>query len=247
MKSVLSLIRVSKTFGDVQALSPTSISIESGTIYGLLGPNGAGKTTLLSIAAGLCRADTGSVHVLGHDLTRQEMKAKALLGYLPDTPYLYEHLTAAEMLDVVGLLQRVPIHERRLRAEALLDRLGLRDSARSRIETFSHGMKKRLALACSLIHRPPLLLLDEPTNGLDLEQSRICRDVLLQHAGDGGASLISTHHVDLVARICNRVGILASGKLIAEGSPDELSRMFGTSDIEEMYFRAVSEQRIVGP
>lgn len=227
----------------MKALAPISICIEPGTIYGLLGPNGAGKTTLLSIAAGLCPADTGSVLIAGNDLASDELGAKAHLGYLPDAPYLYEHLTAMEMLEVAGLLQRVPTRERRARAHALLERLDLANTATHLVATFSHGMKKRLAFACSLVHKPPLLLLDEPTNGLDLEQSRIFRDVLLQHASHGGASLISTHQVDLVARICHRVGILKGGQLILEGSPAELCRMYDTDDIEEMYFHAVSGEQ----
>lgn len=243
MRPVLALNDVSKSYDDVKAIAPTSIYIEPGTIYGLLGPNGAGKTTLLRIAAGLSPPDKGSVLIAGNDLASDELKAKAHLGFLPDTPYLYEHLTAMEMLEVAGLLQRVPANERRVRARALLERLDLASKATHLIGTFSHGMKKRLALACSLIHKPSLLILDEPTNGLDLEQSRIFRDVLLKHASDGRASFISTHQVDLVARICQRVGILKAGQLIHEGSPSELCSMFRTNDIEEMYFRAVSGQQ----
>src|SRR5690625_3465429 len=156
MKPILALRDVSKSYGDVEALAPTSICIQPGTIYGLLGPNGAGKTTLLSIAAGLRTADAGSVVIAGKDLASDELNAKARLGFLPDTPFLYEHLTAMEMLDVAGLLQRVPERVRQARAHALLDRLGLADKVAHFVGTFSHGMKKRLALACSLVHEPPL-------------------------------------------------------------------------------------------
>lgn len=240
MNAALTLENVSKAYGKSLALDCVSITLEPGVIYALLGPNGAGKTTLLSIAAGLAAPSAGRVGIAGFDMATQELEAKGQLGFLPDTPYLYDHLSGAEMLNMAGLLYGLPLADRVARAHALLSRLDLADREHQPVGAYSHGMRKRLALACCLLHRPRLLVLDEPTNGLDLGQARSCRDLIVDHAEEGGAVLVSTHQVDLVARICHRVGILKGGRLIMEGSPDELCRQLGTPDLEEMYFRAVA-------
>lgn len=230
---------LTKFYDHHQALKGINSQLYAGEIYGLLGPNGAGKTTFLSITAGLRNADSGSVTIGEFHMGQDELRAKALIGYLPDNPHLYDHLTGAEMLDVVGLLYQVPLRERRERSQGLLHRLHLAGRQYDLLSTYSFGMRKRLALACCLIHRPRVLILDEPTNGLDLEQGRICRELLVEHAREGGAVILSTHMVDLVTRICHRVGILAGGRLITEGAPTALCRQYGTEDLEEMYFLAL--------
>lgn len=214
--NALSVDRLSKRFRNgVQALADLSLSVPAGTVYGLLGPNGAGKSTFLRIVTGLVRADTGSVEIFG---AAASVASRRALGALIEGPSGYPFLTAGEFLRLLGWTEGV-----REPPDALLDRVGLAHAAEQRIGTFSLGMKQRLGIAAALAGHPRLLVVDEPTNGLDpegiLEMRRLVRDLAER---DGMTVLLSSHLLDEVERICDRVAILSHGRLVAEGLVTEL-------------------------
>ncbi|MDF7777306.1 ABC transporter ATP-binding protein [Sphingomonas sp. AOB5] len=211
----MAIDRVSKRFGEVQALDSLSLSIPAGGIFGLLGPNGAGKTTLLRIATGLVRADAGAISLFGEPAGPD---ARRRIGAFIEAPAFYPFLRARELLGILAATSNVHAD-----ADALLARVGLSHAAERRIGGYSLGMKQRLAIAAALVGNPELLILDEPTNGLDpegiLEMRHLVRDLADR---DGLTVLLSSHLLDEVERVCDRVAILRNGRLAAEGSVAEL-------------------------
>lgn len=214
-----------------------SVRLYPGQLYTLLGINGAGKTTTLRMIAGIVSPDSGHVHVCGCEMAAQPEQAKQLIAYVPDEPPLYAKLTAAEHLGLVASLWDMPALESERRANELLERLGLKPFAGQRAGEFSRGMKQKLALAMALLHRPRLLMLDEPLTGLDAYASRIAKDLMSEHMGDGGAILMTTHILEVAERLSERIGILHGGRLIEEGTVAELRTRTGISagNLEELF------------
>ena len=229
---------VRKTFGSVIALDGLSVAVRPGTIYGLLGPNGSGKTTLIRALAGLIRADAGTVTVLGR--APRDAVAAGAIGYMTQAAALYGELSIEENLRFFASLQNVPtgaaqgLIDDALRAVALLDR------RRAVVSTLSGGMRTRVSLAAALLHRPQLLLLDEPTVGVDPALRRDCWDHFRALAQAGATILVSSHVMDEAAR-CDRLGLIRSGRLLAEGTATELCVRAGTADLESA-FLALSER-----
>ncbi|AKU20193.1 ABC transporter ATP-binding protein [Massilia sp. NR 4-1] len=219
--NALELRGLSKRF-DRPAVHALDLSVRRGEIYALLGANGAGKTTTLRMATGLLLPDTGSVHILGIDLHAQPEAAKRPLAYLPDEPLLYGKLTALEYLAFMAGLWNMPAAQAAADADDLLARLGLAPHARQLTESYSRGMKQKLALAGALIHKPDLIILDEPLTGLDAHASRQVKDLLHRHTAAGGTVVITTHILEVAERMADRIGILQDGRLIGEGSLDQL-------------------------
>ena len=203
-------------------LHGVSLAVEPGEVFGFLGPNGAGKTTTIRMMVGLLEPSGGQVLLGGHDLARAPEAAKALLGYVPDQPFLYDKLTATEFLRFVGGLHGLKRAECGRRADPLLDQFGLAEQAGELVETFSHGMKQRLALAAALIHRPRILVLDEPMVGLDPQGALELRRLLARLAADGVTIFLSTHSLAVAEELCGRIGIVDQGRLVALGSLAEL-------------------------
>jgi ABC-2 type transport system ATP-binding protein len=212
-----------KSYGGLTAVDDISLDVRAGEVFGLLGPNGAGKTTTINMCTGLLRSSSGSVRIAGVDLTRDARAAKRLIGYVPDEPYLYERLTGREFVTFMGELYGVgtPLAARR---EELLTYFDLQDAAEDLIGGYSHGMKQKIALCGMLIHQPRLLFLDEPTVGLDPRSARLLKDTLRAMANDGRAVVLSTHILEIAQAICDRVAILDHGRLVAEGTLEELRR-----------------------
>ncbi len=200
-----------------------NLSIRSGEVYGLLGPNGSGKSTTIRMLTGILEPTSGSVSVSGHDMRRDPEKAKATLGYVPDEPFLYEKLTALEFLDFVGELYSVPKATRRTTINETLHILDLENRADDRIESYSRGMKQKVAISAALLHNPRVLVMDEPITGLDPIAVRVLKGMLRKMARSGAAVLLSTHILEVAERLCDRIGILVDGYLIAEGTMSELS------------------------
>ena len=219
--------RLTKRFGAATAGDNLNLEVKAGEIYGFLGPNGAGKTTTIRMLAGLLEPSGGRAVICGYDINREAPQAKALIAYVPDQPKLYGKLTAREFLAFIAALYRMPAELSRQRAEELLEMFGLQDRADELLEGFSHGMKQKVMLAAALIHQPRVLLLDEPTVGLDPRSARLLKDVLQEMARQGAAVFLSTHILEIAERMCHRVGILKEGRLIAQGSPNELRRQVG--------------------
>ncbi|HWP67550.1 MAG TPA: ABC transporter ATP-binding protein [Candidatus Limnocylindria bacterium] len=211
-----------KTYGDVAAVGGLDFAVEAGCVFGFLGRNGAGKTTTIRMMMGLLEPSAGTVRLGGHDIRTAPEAAKSLAGYLPDRPYLYEKLTGLELLRFVGGLHGLGRAEAAARGAALLAAFRLESRGGALIETYSHGMKQRLALAAALIHRPRILILDEPMVGLDPEGAVELRTLLRRLAADGVTIFLSTHSLPVAEELCHRIGIIDRGRLVALGTLAEL-------------------------
>jgi ABC-2 type transport system ATP-binding protein len=224
---VHSLVR---RFGDLVAVDGVSFRIAPGETYGLLGPNGAGKTTIISMVAGLITADAGTVTVAGQAMTPRTIEPKRHLGLVPQELAIYPDLTARENLTLFGRLQGLRGAELRTRVEEVLDLIGLADRAKDRSKQYSGGMKRRLNIGIGLLNRPTLLILDEPTVGVDPQSRNAILESVEALAGEGMAVLYTTHYMEEAERLCDRIGIIDTGRLQAEGTRDELVRLTGGVD-----------------
>ncbi len=213
---------VRKHFGATRAVDELNLCIPSGMLYAFLGPNGAGKTTSLRMFAGLLRPDAGDVYIHGKSVTQNPAEAKRPLAYVPDDPLLYGKLRPLEYLEFVAALWNLGGASARPRAEELLQNLGLWEKRGDYIESFSRGMKQKMALAGALIHDPSVMLLDEPLTGLDALAARHVKDLLNDFVRRGGTVVLTTHILDVAERMAERIGIIHAGRLIAEGSLEEL-------------------------
>ncbi len=221
-RSVISLSDVSRRFGDVCAVEHVSLTVERGEIYGLIGPDGAGKTTTMRLLAGALAADEGSIHVMGLDVSKEPDRIKERIGYMPQLYGLYTDLTVYENLAFFARLFGVHQHRER-RIDELLEFVRLSEFKERKAGDLSGGMYKKLAIACSILHRPDLLLLDEPTNGVDPVSRRDLWALLFSLSADGVAVLVSTPYMDEAER-CHRVGLMYDGMLLREGTPVGLLR-----------------------
>jgi ABC-2 type transport system ATP-binding protein len=217
---------LSKTFGR-PVIGNLDLTIAPGAFFALLGPNGAGKTTSLRMIAGLLKPDAGEISVFGTDVLRDPLAAKQKIAWLPDEPLLYDRLTPMEYLEFVAGLWRLDPASARAGAEALLETLGLWAHRNERCEGFSRGMKQKTVLAGALIHDPKLFILDEPLTGLDAASARLVKTILQDRAAAGAAIILTTHILDVAERLATRIGILAGGRLLAEGSLAELHASTG--------------------
>jgi ABC-2 type transport system ATP-binding protein len=236
----LALRALTKRFGK-PAVDGLDLTVRPGEFYALLGPNGAGKSTTLRMVAGLLPADSGEIHIFGIDARRQPIAAKRLVAWLPDEPLLYDKLDPLEYLEFVAGLWGVEPRRAAENAEALLQTLGLWEYRRERCEGFSRGMKQKVALAGALVHEPRLLMLDEPLTGLDAGSARQVKDLLAARVREGATIILTTHILEVAERIADRIGILAHGRLIAEGTLDELRAAGGAqASLEDLFLDLVA-------
>jgi ABC-2 type transport system ATP-binding protein len=213
---------LTKQFGKLAAVSGVSLEVGAGEVFGFLGPNGAGKTTTIRMLTGLVRPTSGSALVAGFDVVAEPRQVKRRVGYLAETPYLYGKLSGREFLAFMGGLYEVPVMLARQRAERLLSLFELTEKADELVETYSHGMRQKLALAGAMLHEPPVLFLDEPTSGLDPRSARLVKDLLVALVQRGHTVFLSTHVLEIAEHLCHRVGIIDHGQVIATGTLDEL-------------------------
>jgi len=211
------------------AVDGLDLAVREGEFYALLGPNGAGKTTTLRMIAGLIRPDAGSIHVTGIDALADPVAAKQVMAWISDEPMIYDKLTPREYLEFVAGLWRVEPALAETRARELLAWLGLAAHADERCESFSKGMRQKVALAGALVHEPRVIILDEPLTGLDAGSARQVKSVLRERALAGGTIIMTTHILEVAERMADRIGVIAHGKLIAEGTLEELRRQAGHS------------------
>jgi ABC-2 type transport system ATP-binding protein len=226
---------VTKTFGDKLALDDVSFSVPPGQICGLLGPNGAGKTTLFRLLMGILKATKGRLLVDGRDAFEDRVAVKRLIGFLPDEPIFYSYLSGREILELSAAMHGLGPKETLDRLGPTIAQLRLADDLGNFADDYSRGMKKKLGLLLALLHQPRLLILDEPTNGLDVESTHLFYDLILGLAAEGRTILFSTHLLDHVARLCSHAVIINDGKVVANGSLDELRSAYGKGDLEELF------------
>jgi ABC-2 type transport system ATP-binding protein len=238
---------LSKTYGEFTAVSDLDLSIERGEVFGFLGPNGAGKTTTIRMLMGILVPTSGRITIDGLDCQRDRVEVKRHVGYLPDNPIFYDYLRGREILEFVGEMHGQSRAEARKRASALLADFALDDASEEYAINYSMGMKKKLGLACALIHDPAVLVLDEPTNGLDPRASHEVQERLRVSAAQGKTIFLSTHLLDMAQRLCGRVGIIDKARLVAVGPLSELQEKVDPGgSLEEVFLKVTHAEEGVG-
>jgi ABC-2 type transport system ATP-binding protein len=225
---MLQIEKLSKSYGKRLVLQDLTLHIQPGEIYGLLGPNGAGKTTTINILCNLLRADSGSIAINGQPVSK---RTKHLVGIAPQENLLYKTLSCEENLNFYAQVYGLTAQQRRQRVQVCLEAVNLVDRAKSPVETLSGGMQRRVNIAVALVHQPKLLVLDEPTTGLDIEARYEIWDLIRRLRGEGITILLTTHLLDEAERLCQKIGILKRGRIVAEGSMEELRQRIPAQEI----------------
>jgi ABC-2 type transport system ATP-binding protein len=241
--AALALRGLVKRFDDKVAVSGVDLDVPAGSFYGILGPNGAGKTTTLSMAVGLLRPNAGTAWVLGHNVWQDPVEAKRRLGVLPDGVRLFDRLSGAELLAYNGLLRGMEPAVVDQRTTELLDVLALADAGRTLVVDYSAGMKKKIGLACALLHAPRLLVLDEPFEAVDPVSAALIRDILQRYVAGGGTVVFSSHVMEVVQRLCSHVAILADGAIKLVGT---LAEVRGERSLEDVFVQVVGGRIATG-
>jgi ABC-2 type transport system ATP-binding protein len=239
MDYCIETIGLTKSFGDKQVVNGLSLRIERGSFYGFLGPNGAGKSTTIKMLTGILASSAGEARLLGYNLARNPLAIKRRIGVVPEDLCLFENLTAREYLTFIGRMYRLPAKVSLQRTDELLDLLGLAEAERTLAIEYSHGMKKKLALAAALIHDPELLFLDEPFEGIDAIASRTIRAVLERLIQRGATIFLTSHILEIVERLCTHVGIIVEGRLACQGRLDEVA---GDRTLEDVFIASAGAQ-----
>ena len=239
-----------KQFGGFVAVDHIDLQVNRGSFFGFLGPNGAGKSTTIKMLTGLLAPTSGKLRVLGLDIAEQPMDVKRRIGVVPEDLNLFERLTGAEMLSFTGRMYGLSLDDIAQRSKELLELMELTGEPKKLIVEYSHGMKKKLSLACALIHRPEILFLDEPFEGVDAIASRTLKDLLLRLTARGLTVFLTSHVLEIVERLCSHIAIIAQGKLLASGSLDELRKGIrmegdglGPVSLEEYFIHVVGGTR----
>lgn len=234
---LIETLNLVKRYGDKVAVNNVNFAVYSGEVFGFLGPNGAGKTTTIKMIVGLLQPSSGIVKVAGYDVQAQPAQAKSASGYVPDTPNLYAKLSGRELLRFVGDLYNLDRAQAARRIDELLRMFELTAAADDTVDSYSHGMQQKASLAAALMHDPKVLVLDEPTVGLDPKSARLIKDILRQMAERGAAVMLSTHILEIAERMCDRIGIINKGELIAVGAMDELRALdkTGQTSLEDIF------------
>jgi ABC-2 type transport system ATP-binding protein len=227
---VIRIVDVVKRYGSFTAVGGVSMDVAPGEIHGFLGPNGAGKTTTIRMVAGLLKPTSGAISIAGHDLATEAEAAKLALGFIPDRPFLYEKLTAGELLRFHGGLYAMEDRDIERRAAEMLELFELQRWEGELVESFSHGMKQRLVMCAAFLHRPQAVLVDEPMVGLDPRGARLIKDVFRAMSAKGVAILMSTHTLEVAEEMCDRISIILGGRIIARGTVAELRSLAGGDD-----------------
>lgn len=247
MNTVIEVNAIERVFGQNRAVDGMTFHVEQGEVFGLLGPNGAGKTTTVRLLNGILPPSEGTARVFGLDPTTQGEDIRRKTGVLTETPALYERLSARENLEFFATLQAIPESDVSRRVDEMLEFFELSSRAKDKVETFSKGMKQRLALARALIHKPPLLFLDEPTSGLDPEAAQQVNDLIASLSRSNGQTVVlATHNLFEAQRLCDRVAVMNKGKILALGSLKELSRKLWPVTWVDVTFHVKPKENVAG-
>jgi ABC-2 type transport system ATP-binding protein len=240
---MIEIRNVSKSYnkGAVKAVDSLNFEVKPGEIFGFLGPNGAGKTTTIKMMVGLLNPDEGSIIFNGIDIQKNPIEVKKNIGYVPDNPDVYDRLTGIEYLNFMADVYQVPEEKREERIQFFLEMFELTDAASDLIKSFSHGMKQKIVLTGALIHDPSYWVLDEPMVGLDPRSSHLLKEYMRKHCDKGNTVFFSTHILEVAEKLCDRIGIIHRGKLIAIGTMEEL-RQGDKADSLESIFLELTEQ-----
>ncbi|HEX7117619.1 MAG TPA: ABC transporter ATP-binding protein [Longimicrobiales bacterium] len=243
---MIRLEELTKRYGGFTAVHPMDLHVRRGELFGFLGPNGAGKTTTIRMIAGVLRPTAGRIRIGGHDIVADPIAAKRKIGYIPDRPFVYEKLTGAEFLRFVSGLWGQDDAESEARAAELLELFELTRWKDTLVESYSHGMRQKLLISSALVHRPELIVVDEPMVGLDPKAARLIKDLLRAFADQGGTVFLSTHTLEVAEALCDRIAILAEGRIRAIGTMDELRGQAeaGAAGLEEIFLKLTGGEAV---
>ena len=230
---------LTRYYSSLCAVRDVTFQVNRGEVFGLLGSNGAGKSTTIKMLCGLLKPTRGSVQIAGVDLAHHPLRAKAKLGYLPENPVLYDRLTGAEMLELVGALRKLSPKLLRQRSKYYAQALGLEDKLQAEVGTYSKGMRQKLGIAMTLVHDPEVVLLDEPAAGLDPRYTRLLKEWVRNLSQSGHTVLLSTHITEMAASLCDRIAIIDNGRLRSVGTVPELLAATSCSSLEDAFIRLV--------
>ncbi|MDW7739668.1 MAG: ABC transporter ATP-binding protein [Bacillota bacterium] len=241
---MIEIMNLSKSYnrGTVKAVDDLNLNIEHGEIFGFLGPNGAGKTTTIKMMVGLLKPENGEVTINGKSINNEPLEVKKIISFVPDSPEVYEKLTGIEYLNFMGDVYEVPAEDRLKRIPYLLDLFSLSDSVGDLIQSYSHGMRQKIVLVGAMLHEPEVFILDEPMVGLDPRSSNNLKNYMREHCEKGKTVFFSTHILEVAERLCDRIGIINHGKLIACGTMDELKNMAANRETLENIFLELTEK-----
>lgn len=241
---MIKIENLSKSYnkGAVKAVDNLNLHVRRGEIFGFLGPNGAGKTTTIKMIVGLLNPDSGSIKINGFDNQKEALKSKRSIGYVPDNPEVYDRLTGIEYLNFMADVYQIPTEIRKERIAYFLEMFNLTDAAEDLIKSYSHGMKQKIVLIGALIHEPALWVLDEPMVGLDPKSSHLLKDLMRKHCDKGNTVFFSTHVLEVAEKLCDRIGIINKGKLIAIGSLDELKHGDQADSLENIFLELTENE-----
>ncbi|HLU26320.1 MAG TPA: ABC transporter ATP-binding protein [Longimicrobiales bacterium] len=236
--------KLSRSYGEKKALVDLDLRVEPGEIVGFLGPNGAGKSTTVRILTGLIRPTSGRAWVAGYDVLEQPLEVKRRIGYVPETPALYDALTGDEFLELVACLHHVDPANSFFRRVELLERLGLGEARDKRMAEYSKGMRQKVVIAAALLHRPEVLILDEPFDGLDANSAAVVKELIKRLAEQGCAILFCSHILEVVERVCSRIVVIDRGHKVAEGTAEEIRLSIGAATLEEAFGRLTGAEDV---
>lgn len=240
---MIDLINLTKDYGTILAVNNLNLHVAAGEIYGFIGPNGAGKTTTIRMMGGIIEPSAGNVIVAGIDMKKKPVEAKKVIGFVPDRPFLYEKLTGLEFLKFIADIYEVETYIVPTRSKELLRQFGLWEWANEIIESYSHGMRQRLIIASALMHDPKVIIIDEPMVGLDPSAVRMVKDILKNLAAQNVTVFVSTHTLSIAEDLCDRIGVIHKGILLAQGTMSELNSaaQTGKAKLEEVFLTLVHE------
>ena len=230
---------LTKYYGSRAAAKDFTFEVGKGEVFGLLGTNGAGKSTTIKMLCGLLKPTRGSIKIGGVDIQKMPLKAKSMMGYLPENPLIYDRLTGAETLELIGKLRKLSDEMIQQRITYYASTLGLGEQMHSEVGTYSKGMRQKLAIAMTLIPDPDMVLLDEPASGLDPRYTKLLKDWILNLAGNGRTVLLSTHIIEMAESLCTKIAIIDQGKLLAIGTVREIQMSTGVSNLEDAFIRLI--------
>ncbi len=244
----IEVVDLLKVYNGTHAVDGLTVTVRQGSFFGFLGPNGAGKTTTIKMMMGLAQPDGGSIRILGLRLPEESLAIRQAIGLVPDDSLLFDYLTGAEYLEFIARLYSLPRSQAKERGRELLDLFELQENPRKLIGEYSKGMRKRIALAAALIHRPRLFLMDEPFEGVDAVGARLMKDILLAQVRHGATVFLTSHVLEVVERLCDQIAIISRGKVVAQGTIDELrdQAASGAATLEDIFVNLVHAERYSG-